>query len=102
MTQRSITDRQGVSRLALIIAAAALAGCTTTAEQQMYVDWIAVANPATACGGQPDCVQHSTYRGKKICKIVTADKGVSYARLGEQVRECLRTPAATNADPRHE
>jgi hypothetical protein len=67
-----------------------LAACATTSEKSVYVDWLAVANPSTLCQGQADCVQHSTYRGKPLCTIVTADKAVSYARLGEQVRECLK------------
>jgi hypothetical protein len=66
-----------------------LGGCAS-AEKQMYVDWIAVANPATVCDGRSDCVQRSTYKGKELCRIVTPDKNVSYSRLGEQMRECLR------------
>jgi hypothetical protein len=79
----------------------ALAGCVTLDEQQIYVDWIVVANPATICNGEPDCVQHSMHRGKRMCTIVTADKNVSYSRLGEQVRDCIRTPP-TEADHRRE
>ena len=56
----------------------------------MYVDWIAINNPDVVCADRQDCVQHSTYRGKNLCTIVTADKDVSYARLGEHVRECMR------------
>ncbi len=63
-------------------------GCAST-EKQTYVDWLAIRNPAALCNGQADCVQRSTYRGKPLCTIVTADKDVSYARLGEQVRQCL-------------
>jgi len=66
-----------------------LSGCAST-EKQMYFDWIAVSNPGTVCAGKPDCVQRSTYKGKELCTIVTADKGVSYSRLGEQVRGCLK------------
>ena len=65
-----------------------VAGCAAP-QKQVYVDWIAIHNPAVVCGGQPDCVQHSTYRGKSLCTIVTADAKVSYARLGEQVRQCV-------------
>jgi hypothetical protein len=69
---------------------ALLSGCATTVDKQMYVDWIAVNNPGTVCAGKPDCVQRSTYKGKELCTIVTADKSVSYSRLGEQVRACLK------------
>jgi len=72
-----------------LVSALVLGGCAS-AEKQMYVDWIAVANPATVCDGQSDCVQRSTYKGKELCRIVTPDKNVSYSRLGEQMRECLR------------
>jgi len=72
-----------------IVLALGLGGCAST-EKQMYVDWIAVANPASVCDGQSDCVQRSTYKGKDLCRIVTPDKNVSYSRLGEQMRECLR------------
>ena len=68
-----------------------LAGCANAPEQQIYVDWIAVANPETLCEGHPDCVRLSTYRGRKMCTIVTADRSVSYSRLGEQVRDCMRS-----------
>jgi hypothetical protein len=76
-------------RAVALAAVLALAGCAT-AEKQMYVDWIAVANPAEVCAGKSDCVQHAMYKGKDLCRIVTPDKNVSYARLGEQMRECLR------------
>jgi len=76
--------------LACALALAALAAGCASAEKQMYVDWIAVANPAAVCGGQDDCVQRSSYKGKDLCRIVTPDKNVSYSRLGEQMRECLR------------
>lgn len=71
-----------------------LTGCATTEtanekKQQMYVDWIAVSNPDQVCAGKTDCVQKSTYKGKSLCTIITSDKGVSYSRLGEQVRNCL-------------
>lgn len=72
-----------------LAAALAIGGCAA-AEKQMYVDWIAVANPAEVCDGQADCVQRSTYKGKNLCRIVTPDRNVSYSRLGEQMRECLR------------
>ena len=72
-----------------LVAAFVLGGCAS-AEKQMYVDWIAVANPAEVCAGKNDCVQHSIYKGRDLCRIVTPDKNVSYARLGEQMRECLR------------
>jgi hypothetical protein len=71
-----------------LVAYLGLAACATT-QQQTYVDWIAVRNPSAICKDKPDCVQHSTWRGKPLCTIVTADKDVSYARLGQQVRECL-------------
>ena len=86
---------------ACAFAAALSSGCATMGEQQMYMDWIAVANPATVCGGQSDCVQHSTWRGQKLCRIVTADKSVSYARLGEQVRECMRPAPSPAAEAEH-
>ena len=76
-------------RAAATASLAVLAACATAPEQQMYVDWIAVANPETLCEGRSDCVRHSTYRGKKMCTIVTADKSVSYSRLGEQIRDCM-------------
>jgi hypothetical protein len=65
-----------------------LTGCAS-AEKQMYVDWIALSNPGTVCAGRPDCVQKSTYKGKGLCTIITANKDVSYSRLGAQVRDCL-------------
>jgi hypothetical protein len=77
------------SAMTVGILVAVLAGCAS-AEKQMYVDWIAVNNPDTICAGKPDCVQRSTYKGKDLCTIVTAAKEVSYSRLGEQVRACLR------------
>jgi len=77
------------SAVALGTLIAALVGCAG-AEKQMYVDWIAVNNPGTICAGKADCVQHSTYKGKGLCTIVTASKDVSYSRLGEQVRACLK------------
>jgi hypothetical protein len=72
-----------------LFVALVLCGCATT-EKQLYVDWIAVANPTDVCAGQSDCIQHSTYKGKAMCTIVTADRNVSYARLGEQFRDCLK------------
>jgi hypothetical protein len=71
-----------------------LTGCATTEaanekKQQMYVDWIAVKNPETVCEGKSSCVQKSSYKGKGLCTIITANKGLSYSRLGEQVRDCL-------------
>lgn len=74
---------------ASVFAALLVGGCATT-EKQLYVDWIAVANPGEVCAGQSDCIQHSTYKGKAMCTIVTSDKNVSYARLGEQFRDCLK------------
>jgi uncharacterized lipoprotein YajG len=91
MTTQRILNGQKIAPPALAIAL--LAGCATGPDQQMYVDWIAVANPATVCGGQQDCVQQSMYRGRKMCTIVTANKSVSYERLGEHVRACIRAPA---------
>ena len=78
-----------VSAVSLGVLIVALAGCAG-AEQQMYVDWIAVTNPGTICAGKPDCVQRSTYKGKDLCTIITANKDVRYSRLGEQVRGCLK------------
>ena len=86
LSSRAVRAR---AALAVALAGLALAGCAT-AEKQMYVDWIAVANPAEVCAGKNDCVQHSIYKGRDLCRIVTPDKNVSYARLGEQMRECLR------------
>ena len=83
---------QKIAPVLLLAALIVLSGCATLTEQQIYMDWIAIANPAAICAGAPDCVQHSTYRGKKMCTIVTADKNVSYARLGEQIRDCMRSP----------
>jgi hypothetical protein len=80
---------RAIRAAAALAAVLSLANCAT-AEKQMYVDWIAVANPAEVCAGKSDCVQHATYKGRDLCRIVTADKNVSYARLGEQMRECLR------------
>ena len=77
-----------VSIAACLVASLGLIACATT-QKQAYVDWIAVSNPGAICKDMPDCVQHSTWRGKPLCTIVTADKDVSYARLGQQVRECL-------------
>lgn len=74
--------------VAALVALAITAGCASP-QKQVYVDWIAINNPAVVCGGKPDCVQHSRYRGKALCTIVTADAKVSYARLGEQVRQCV-------------
>lgn len=71
------------------ILVAVLVGCASV-ERQVYVDWIAVANPDTICAGKPDCVQKSTFKGKGLCTIITASKDVSYSRLGEQVRDCLK------------
>lgn len=71
------------------IAVALIAGCAS-AEKQVYVDWIAISNPEAVCKGADGCVQHSTYRGKPLCTIVTADRNLSYARLGERVRECAQ------------
>jgi hypothetical protein len=51
---------------------------------------IAVTNPDVVCDGKPDCVRRSTYKGKGLCTIITANKDVSYSRLGEQVRGCLK------------
>lgn len=73
---------------ALAPALGLLAGCATPHE--LYVDWIPVSNPAVACAGAPDCVRRATYQGRPLCTIITADRGVSYARLGAQVRECLQ------------
>jgi hypothetical protein len=77
------------SAMTVGILVALLAGCAS-AEKQMYVDWIAVSNPDTICAGKPDCVRKSVYKGKGLCTIITASKEVSYSRLGEQVRDCLR------------
>ena len=78
-----------VSAMSLGVLIVALAGCAG-AEKQMYVDWIAVSNPDVVCAGKPDCVRRSTYKGKDLCTIITANKDVSYSRLGEQVRGCLK------------
>ncbi|MBK9605920.1 MAG: hypothetical protein IPO58_05615 [Betaproteobacteria bacterium] len=78
-----------VSAMSLGVLIGALAGCAG-AEKQMYVDWIAVSNPDVVCAGKPDCVRRSTYKGKDLCTIITANKDVSYSRLGEQVRGCLK------------
>lgn len=80
--------------MAVGLAIVMLTGCASTEtanekKQQMYVDWIAVSNPGTVCAGKTDCVQKSTYRGKGLCTIITGNKGVSYSRLGAQVRDCL-------------
>jgi hypothetical protein len=80
----------GVAALAAGSLIVLLAGCATAVDKQLYVDWIAVNNPATVCSGNPDCVRRSTYKGKDLCTIITADKSVSYSRLGEQVRTCLK------------
>ena len=81
---------------AIVVLAAALAfvGCASV-EKQVYVEWLPIRNPEALCKGNADCVQHSMYRGKPRCTIITADKAVSYERLGAQVRECLRAPDAT-------
>ena len=85
-----ITPRRGLfGSIAVCLAIyLALCGCATT-QRESYVEWLAIRNPAALCNGQVDCVQRSTWRGKPLCTIVTPDKGVSYARLGAQVRECL-------------
>jgi hypothetical protein len=77
-----------VRALAVLALGATLAACASTTQKQVYVEWLPITNPDALCAGKPDCVQHSTYRGKPLCTIVTADKAVSYTRLGEQVREC--------------
>ena len=74
---------------ALALALSLLTGCAS-ATTDLYVDWIPLANPAVACDGAADCVQRGTYRGKPLCTIITADREVSYARLGAQVRACLQ------------
>ncbi|MBK7473087.1 MAG: hypothetical protein IPI73_23145 [Betaproteobacteria bacterium] len=65
-----------VSAMSLGVLIVALAGCAG-AEKQMYVDWIAVSNPDVVCAGKPDCVRRSTYKGKDLCTIITANKDVT-------------------------
>src|SRR5438552_10128708 len=60
---------QKIAPVLLLAALIVLSGCATLTEQQIYMDWIAIANPAAICAGAPYCVQHSTYRGKKMCTI---------------------------------
>ncbi len=88
----TIAPRQGLfGTMALcLVAFIALQGCATTGQKETYMQWLSVQNPSARCNGQNDCVQQASYRGKPLCTIVTADRDVSFARLGEQMRECMQ------------
>jgi hypothetical protein len=90
--RQHLSPRTGLaaSIIVCLVAYLGLAGCATT-QQQTYIDWIAVKNPNVICNDRQDCVQRTTWRGMPLCTIVTADREVSYARLGQQVRECLQS-----------